>query len=146
MSEATIKHLATELAGWHYDLVRSSERNLTKRWPGGMMQQIDPKIFVKTYPTIKDFLKGRMHGRKIERYGKVSWVDTGEITMGPPAYLMFYEAARLMLVDMLGRPDTPEYRKKQLYDAIVEDREKQLKQERMRIKSPAIPQRKAIGG
>ena len=64
--------------------------------------------------------------------------------MGVPGHMFFYEIARQMLVQMLGRDDVSEHRKKQVYDSIMEDREKQLKQERMRIKSPAIPQRKAI--
>ena len=85
MSEATIKNLAIELAGMHYDFVRShehSDENLTARWPGGMVQEIDPLIFSHTYPTLKDFLTGRKHGRKVENYGAVSWEDTGQITMG----------------------------------------------------------------
>ena len=147
MSEATIKNLAIELAGMHYDFVRShecSDEKLTARWPGGMVQQIDPLIFSHTYPTLKDFLIGRKHGRKVENYGAVSWEDTGQVTMGVPGHMFFYEIARQMLVQMLGQGDISEHRKKQVYDAITEDREKQLKQERMRIKSPAIPQRKAM--
>lgn len=149
MSEATIKNLAVELAGMHYDFVRShedSKEGLTARWPGGMVQQIEPLIFSKTYPTLKDFLIGRKHGRKVESYGEVSWEDTGQVTMGVPGHMFFYEIARQVLVQMLGREDVSDHRKKQVYDAIMEDREKQLKQERMRVKPLGIPQRKSIGG
>lgn len=148
MTEATIKHLATELAGTHYDFVRSHEQdseNLTARWPGGTVQKIEPRLFCKTYPTLKDYLAGRKHGRKVERFGAVYWEDTGEITQGAPAYLFFYEIARQMLVQMLGRPDVSEDRKRQIFEAIKEDREKQLRDEARMIKSPSIPQAKFLG-
>jgi hypothetical protein len=150
MTERTIKHLAIELAGKFYDTVRSAEKagekvQIRQSSTGRTLQQIDPRAFGKTFPTEKDYIAGRRHGRvKHQRDGSVFWVDTGEVYEDTPGWLHWYDMARQMLVEMLGRPDISEHRKKQIFDAIVEDREKQMKQEAMLIKSPQITQRHSL--
>ena len=150
MTERTIRHLAVELAGEFYDTVRSAEKagekvQIRKASTGRTLQQIDPLAFGKTFPTVKDYLAGRRHGRvKHLPNGMVHWVDTGEVTEDTPGWMHWYDAARQNLVEMLNRPDIDERRKQQIMDALVEDREKQLKNEAMMIKSPQITQRRFI--
>src|SRR5215831_17639574 len=109
LAERTIRSVARAFAAEYYDFVRCHENcgeKLHTRWPGGMTQKVDPKLFCKTYPKLKDYLAGHKHGRKVERLGNVYWEDTGEITEGVPAELFFYDMARQAIVQMLGRPGT----------------------------------------
>lgn len=147
MVERTIAHTARELAGQFYDFVRSAEGSndkvqISKR--GRVLLQIDPKAFGKTYPTVKDYLAGRKHG-KLERLadGTVRHIDDGSIRMDTPGWLHFYDQARTLLVQTLANPGTHDNIKGGIYDAIIEDREKQMMQ-RPGF-SPKINQRKLPG-
>jgi hypothetical protein len=125
LTERTIKNLAVELAAQSYDFIRSHEKTGEKvdmRWGGKTFSTIDPLAFGRKFPTFKHWLNA-----------------------DPPCWMHFYEMARQMLVAMLNRPDVPEHRKQQIMDALVEDREKQQKQEAMNIKSPKITQRHSLG-
>lgn len=149
MVERTIQHYARELAGAFYDTVRSAESQdekvqISKR--GRVLLQIDPKAFAKTFPTVKDYLAGRRHGH-VEHLpdGTVRHVDDGTVSMDTPGWLHWYDAARAQLTEMLGRPDVHENIKKGIYEALLEDREKQLKQETRGQQSPNITQRRVNG-
>jgi hypothetical protein len=150
MTERTIRALAVELAGQFYDTVRSAEKagekvHIRRASTGRAIQQIDPTAFGKTYPRLRDYLAGTKYGTvKHLPNGAVVHVNDGRIDHGPPGWMHWYDAARQMLVEMLARPDIDERRKEQIMDALVEDRDKQHKQEEKMIKSPAIPQRRFI--
>jgi hypothetical protein len=150
MTERTIRALAVELAGQFYDTVRSAEKagekaHIRRASTGRAVQQIDPTAFGKTYPKLRDYLAGTKYGTvKHLPNGAVFHVDDGRVTPGTPGWMHWYDTARQMLVEMLGRPDIDERRKEQIMDALVEDRGKQHKQEEMMIKSPQIPQRRHI--
>lgn len=147
MAERTIAHLARELAGTFYDHVREAESagdkvQMAKR--GRVFLEIDPKLFAKTFPTVRDYLRGRRHGR-IDRdwkTGRVSYVDDGSVTMSTPGWLYWYDQARQMLTVMLGRPDIHDNVKQGIYAALLEDREKELKQ---RMPGPHVTQRHVLG-
>ena len=146
MVERTIQHYARELAGIFYDTVRSAEDadlkvQISQR--GRVLLQIDPKAFAKTFPTVKDYLAGRRHGH-IQHLpdGTVRHIDDGTVSMDTPGWLHWYDAARQLLTQMLGRPDIDENLKKGIYEALIEDREKQLNQEARGQQGPNITQRK----
>ena len=133
MSERTIQHTARELAGEFYDVVRAAESKDEKvqiSQRGRIYLQVDPKAFGKTYPTVKEYLAGRKHGR-IERLpdGTVLHIDDGTVTQDTPGWRHWYDQARQMLVQMLNNPGTHENIKRSIMDALIEDREKQLKAE-----------------
>lgn len=147
MTERTIEHMARELAGQFYDLVRSAEDSGEKvqiERRGHVLLRIDPHAFRKSFPTVKDYLTGRRFGRT-ERLpdGTVRFVE-GPARMVAPAWLHFYDQARQILTTMLGDPATHPNIKAAIYDALMEDRTKQLKQEAAGIKGPKIPQRKSL--
>jgi hypothetical protein len=145
MTERTIQHYARELAGIFYDMVRSAEDadlkvQISQR--GRVLLQIDPKAFGKTFPTVKDYLAGRQHGRTEQLSdGTVHHVDDGTITMDTPGWLHWVDQARQHMTEMLGRPDVHENIKKGIYEALIEDREKQLQQEARGQQGPNITQR-----
>lgn len=143
MVERTIRNLAKELAGQFYDMTRGSEDSdekvqIEKR--GRIFLKIDPKLFAKTYPTVKDYIAGRRHGR-IQRQldGTVRHVADGTVTQEAPGWAHWYDMARQMMVAMLANPTTHDNIKSGIVDALVEDREKQLKQKPHQ--SPNITQR-----
>jgi hypothetical protein len=145
MTERTIRNLAVELAGQFYDMTRSAEERGDKvyiKHRGRTIQTIEPRIFGKTFPKLKDYITGRRHGT-IQHLpnGVVRHIDDGRIYEDTPGWAHWYDNARQMLVAMLARPDVDERRKEQIAEAIKEDREKQLKQEAMMIKPAAITQR-----
>jgi hypothetical protein len=160
MVERTIQHYARELAGAFYDTVRSAEDADVKvqvSQRGRVLLQIDPKAFAKTFPTVKDYLAGRRHGRTEHLPdGTVKFVPFTEwsalydrcpicnrlVIEDTPGWLHWYDAARAQLTEMLGRPDVDENFKKGIYEALIEDREKQLQQEVRGQQGPNITQRK----
>jgi hypothetical protein len=150
MVERTIEHTARELAGVFYDTVRSAESldhkvQISRR--GRIYLQIDPLAFRKTYPHVRDYIAGRKHGR-VERdaeKGTVKHIDDGSVTMGTPGWMFWYDAARQQLVAMLANPMTHENIKAAITDALIEDREKQFKQEAAGGLPANIPQRRVIG-
>jgi len=149
MTERTIQHHARELAGIFYDSVRSAEDadekvQISRR--GRILLQIDPKAFRKTYPTVKDYIAGRRHGR-IQRAldGAIIHIDDGQVYQDTPGWMFWYDAARGQLVEMLNQPNLSEHLKNGIFEALKEDREKQLKQEAAGIRSPNITQRHVIG-
>lgn len=133
MSERTIQHMARELAGAYYDMVRSAEDadekvQISKR--GRIYLQIDPKGFAKTYPTVRDYLAGRQHGRMEHLIdGTVRHIADGSITQTTPGWRHFYAKARAQLTSMLMMPNVHDNLKEGIYKALIEDREKQLKAE-----------------
>jgi hypothetical protein len=146
VTERTIEHQARELAGAFYDTVRSAEDadekvQISRR--GRVYLQIDPKAFRKTYPTVRDYLAGRKHGytqRKSD--GTVVHIDDGKVRQGTPGWMHFYDSARGQLTQMLGMPHVHENLKRGIYDALLEDREKQLKQAARGQKPLNVTQRK----
>jgi hypothetical protein len=152
MTEATIRSYAKDLAGTFYDAVRSAEslgEKVQIQRRGRVYMNIDPKAFAKTYPTLKDYMRGVKHGRTERKLGgTVIHIDDGSQTMDTPGWLFWYDAARKQLTEMLGMAHVSEHMKKAIFKAIIEDREKQLKQEgdgTDRIFSPKITQRTQIG-
>ena len=150
MTERTIQHTARELAGQFYDMVRSAESQDEKvqfRKRGRIVLQIDPKVFAKTFPTVKDYLAGRRHGH-MERSpdGVIRHVDDGTMSLDTPGWMYFYDQARKMLVEMLNSPTTHENVKAGIVAALIEDREKQMKADQHHLLSPKIPQRRFLAG
>lgn len=99
MTEATIRTLAIKYANTYYDMNQRSEK------------------FRKAYPKPLNYVQGIMH------------LPDGSRTQGKPAWLHFVNLARSTLVEMLAKPDevvSPTLKEK-IMDALVEDREKQLK-------------------
>jgi hypothetical protein len=145
MTERTIRSLAKELAAQFYDMTRCAEGAGEKvhiQHRGRTLQTIEPGLFAKTYPTEKDYLVGRRHGR-IETLpsGVVRHVDDGSITPTVPGWAHWYDQARQMLVAMLANPTTHENLKEGIMAALVEDREEQYRQQELRIKPAGITQR-----
>lgn len=123
MTERTLRAMAKELSAEFYEQKRSGKfrspdaltnARMLKQMPNGTAVEITVQVpFKQAYPNAKLF-------------SKAHWP-------------LFVEPARQCLIAMLGMPDavvTPE-RKKQIYDAIIEDRENQLKQDARR--SPLTP-------
>jgi hypothetical protein len=160
MVERTIQHYARELAGIFYDFVRSAEDadfkvQVSQR--GHVLLQIDPKAFGKTFPTVKDYLAGRRHGRTEPLPdGTVKFVPFTEwsalydrcpicnklVIEDTPGWLHWVDPARQHMTEMLGRSDVHENIKRGIYEALIEDREKQLEQEARGQQGPNITQRK----
>jgi hypothetical protein len=150
VTERTIRSLAKDLAGQFYDSVRSAETNITKvqiEQRGRVLLQIDPVAFGKTFPTLKDYLEGTRHGvtRHDWEHGTVTHVDDGKIYHDVPGWAHWYDMARQLLVQMLNDPNTHANLKQAIMDALLEDREKQLKQEEAGQQPVSIPQRHHIG-
>ena len=143
MTERTIEHHARELAGIFYEGVRAAESRDEKvqiSQRGRILLNIEPRLFAKTYPTLKDYIAGRKHGRE-ERFpdGSIRHVDDGSVRIDTPGWLHWYKAAREQLVAMLAMPQVHENLKAAIYEALKEDREKELKQTDPRL-SPNITQ------
>lgn len=112
MTEATIKAMAKELAGEFYEAKRSGKfrkgdnlvkaRTLVKdERTGQYREKIVLVPFRKAFPTV-------------DRYVEAWW----------PFYV---ETAKQCLVGLLRNPGTGDYMKKCIYDALVEEKEKELK-------------------
>lgn len=146
--ERTISHLARELAGQFYEFVRAREdsgERVQIEQRGRILLRVDPKAFAKTYPTVKDYLAGRRHGRmRRTPDGCVFHVEDGAARLDTPGWLFWYDMARQMLVATLANEGTHEHIKQGIAAALIEDREKQLKQQAAGIKSPQISQRAFI--
>ncbi len=134
MTERTIRSIAKKLAGEFYNLTRTSESKdhrvqLEER--GRVFLDIDPKLFAKSFPTVDDYLIGRRHGRMQRNWitGQVRHIDDGQIYQDRPGWTYWYDKARKCAVEMLRRPEINDNLKSAIMDALVEDREKQLKQE-----------------
>lgn len=156
MTERTIRSLAKELAAVMYEDActarkRGEKLEFRDAVTNRLLRVIEPELFLKTYPTLKDYWAGRKHGRmesKIESSGvQVSFhVDDGSITKGAPGWAFHYKRARDRLVRMLGLPDTVVHpqMKEAIAKALIEDREKQLEHEYLGSASPfwdpGIPQ------
>lgn len=149
MTERTIQHVARELAGEFYDFVRSAESRSERvqiQQRGRTFLDIDPKLFAKTYPTVKDYISGTKHGRMQRNWitGKIRHVDDGKVYADTPGWMFWYEMARQRCVELLNHPDVNERMKLAITDSIIEDREKQLAKEASGQPLPNIPQRKTL--
>lgn len=145
MTERTLRAIAMELAGTFYEFVRSAEDKVEIRHGGKTMQRIDPAAFRKSYPTEKDYLNGTRHGRTEHRPdGTVRFVDDGSVTHGLPAWVNFYDMARKQAVEMLSSPLVHDNLKEAISEALIEDREKQIKQEMDGIAPLSVAQRQTI--
>ena len=145
MTERTIEHVARELAGEFYDVVRSAESRdekvqISRR--GRVLLQIEPKLFAKTFPTVRDYLAGRRHGFMAAKPDGIRYhIDDGKVYQTTPGWLHFYDAARAKLTEMLGMGSIHDNLKKGIYDAILEDREKDLRAQ-LKGQTAKIPQRR----
>ncbi len=148
MTERTIRSLAKGLAANFYEMTRAAEGSGEKihmKFRGRTLQAIEPGIFAKTYPTMKDYLAGRRYG-VIEHLpnGVVRHIEDGSVTQVAPGWAHWYDHARQMCVAMLNEPGTDENLKEAIVRALVEDREEQLKLEARGLKPAAIPQRHSM--
>ena len=148
MTERTIQHVARELAGQFYDFVRSKEdgdEKVQMQQRGRILLQIDPKAFAKTFPTQKDYITGRHHGvmKRDWATGRV-WHEEGPVHQEVPGWMYWYDVARQRCVELLKSPDTHDNIKAAIMEALVEDREKQLRQEERGELPINIPQRKVF--
>ena len=147
MTEATIRSVAKEIAGEFYQFIRSAESRGEKHVQVSRGERallnIRPDVFGKTYPTVKDYLSGRRHGR-IGRTpeGSIYHIDDGSLQQDTPGWLYWYDMARQRLVEMLNRNDVTEHMKDRILEAIIEDREKELRQKPG--DSPNIAQRRHL--
>ena len=146
MVEQTIQHLARKLAGIEYERIRSCESLDEKaqfeiRGRAGIMT-IEAKAFGKMFPTVKDYIAGRYHGKLSDNNGVAFHVDDGSVTQETPCWMHYIDPARKYLAAMLGMPNVHENLKRAAYEALIEDREKQLKQEARGQQGPNITQRK----
>jgi hypothetical protein len=150
MTERTIEHIARELAGTFYDTVRSAESKDEKvqiRQRGRLLLQIDPKLFAKTFPTVKDYLSGTRHGQvqRAWQTGVTTHLDDGKIYQDYPGWMYWYDQARQIAVEMLSSSQIHENLKQAIMDALIEDREKELKREADGGIPNNIPQRHNMG-
>ena len=148
MTEDTIRHMAKELAGQFYEMVRSAEslgEKVQVERRGRVMLKIDPRAFSRTFPTVDDYMIGRRHGLlQRHRDGTVTHVDDGTVRMTTPGWMYWVAMARETLVSMLSQPLVHPNMKEAIAKALIEDREDQLKMEAARVKLPSIPQRRAL--
>lgn len=149
MTERTIQHVARELAGEFYDFVRAAEsrdERVQIQQRGRTLLDIDPKAFGKTFPTVKDYIAGRRHGKMQRNWlsGQVRHVDDGKVYADTPGWMYWYEMARQRCVEMLNHDTVQPHLKAAILDSIIEDREKQLAQEGRGQLPAAIPQRKTL--
>jgi hypothetical protein len=150
MTERTIRSIAKEFAGEFYDFTRSKEDGDHKvqfMQRGRLLLQIDPKAFAKSFPTVKDYIAGRQHGytKKDPGTGAVTHIDDGKIYQITPGWAHWYDLARKRAVEMLASPLVHENLKRGIYDALLEDREKQERQKLRHQPFTPIHQRHHIG-
>lgn len=110
MTERTIRHLAKELAGKFYEQKRSdrfrSKDSLTRarrlvQHPDGRHEEVIVVVpFFQAYPDARTFVKAH--------------------------WPLFVEPARQCMVTMLALKGVHDNMKRGIYDALLEDREKQL--------------------
>lgn len=141
MTERTIRSIAKELAGQFYEFTRAAEskdQRVQLEERGRVFLDIDPKLFAKSYPTLADYLAGRRHGRMQRNWitGKVWHVDDGRVYADKPGWVLWYDKARKCAVEMLNKPEVHENLKSAIMDALIEDREKQLKNETSQVHNP----------
>lgn len=147
MTEATIRSVAKELAGQFYEFVRGAEsrgeKSVQLKRGERAFLYIRPDVFGKTFPTAQDYLTGKRHGR-IGRTpeGSIYHIADGSIQQETPGWLYWYDMARQRLIEMLNRGDVTAHMKERIFEAIIEDREKEFKQ--APGQSPDITQRKHL--
>ena len=149
MTERTIQHVARELAGEFYDFVRSAEsrdERVQIQQRGRIMLDIDPKAFGKTFPTVKDYIAGRRHGKMQRNWisGQIRHVDDGKIYQDTPGWMYWYEMARQRCVEMLNNNDVQPHLKEAIFDSLLEDRHKELERKDKGLPLPNIPQRTTL--
>ena len=147
MTERTLQHMAREMAGEYYEFVRGAEGSAEKvqiQHRGLTLLQTDPKLFIKTYPTAKDYIAGQRHGRIHRNWesGQTVHIDDGKVYQDIPGWMHWYDMARQRAVEMLNNPSVHDNLKTAIAAAILEDREKQLRQEAEGKVPVNIPQRK----
>lgn len=99
MTEQTVRSVAKEIAGAFY------EESL--RTPG----------FRQAFPTLQHYMRGQ-------------WVQPdGSIKLYRPGWLHFVDTARKRMAQMLSERGTSEYLKYRIFDALIEDRNRQFKVE-----------------
>jgi hypothetical protein len=95
--EQTVRSVAKEIAAAFY------EESI--RSPG----------FRKAFPTLQHYMRGQ-------------WVQpNGSIKLYRPGWLHFVDTARKRMAMMLGESSTSEYLKYRIFDALIEDRNRQFK-------------------
>ena len=149
MTERTIQHIARELAGEFYDFVRSAESRGEKvqlQQRGRTLLVIDPLLFGKAYPTVKHYLAGHRCGQVNRDWesGTTTHINDGKVYQDTPGWLYWYDLARQRAVEMLNSSSVHDNLKAAIMDAVIEDREKQLKQEGEGRLPVNIHQRKAL--
>jgi hypothetical protein len=150
MTERTIRAIAKEFAGEFYDFTRSKEDSDEKvqfMQRGRILLQIDPKAFAKSFPKVGDYIAGRRHGytKKNPETGAVTHIADGKIYSITPGWAHWYDLARKRAVEMLASPLVHQNLKDGIMAALVEDREKQLKQEAAGQPFDLVPQRHHMG-
>ena len=108
--ERTIRNMAKEAAGAQYELIR---KDTAARRRIKIEKGIDPDLFFKTFPTATDYISGRYH------------LPDGRIMAGTPGWMHYIENARNALSKMLAKDSVHDNVKSAIYDALIEDRQKQ---------------------
>ncbi len=154
MTERTLRAIAKELAAEMYENIRSAgdrgkKFEVRDAQTGHVLRRIEPELFFKTFPTLKDYLAGRYHGRMKRKFESRDvqanyHVDDGLVHRGMPGWTFHYERARDRAFKMLAMPDDVVHpnMKEALFAAITEDREQQIQQEMQGQKPASIPQRR----
>lgn len=99
MTEQTVRSVAKEIAGAFYE---ESQRS---------------HAFRQAFPTLQAFMRGQWHQ------------PDGSIKLYRPGWMHFVDTARKRMAQMLGEKGTTEYLKYRIFDALIDDRNRQFKAE-----------------
>lgn len=115
--------------------VERTLRSMAKEYAGAFyaMNERSPK-FRAAYPSVRAYLRGRQ------------LLPNGKVQLERPNWLHFVQLARQSMVHMLGLPDgqVSPAMKAAIFEALVEDREKQLKEDAAGTKRATVPQRMVL--
>ena len=98
-------------------MTEQTVRSVAKEIAGAFYDQNRTPGFRQAFPTLKAFNRGQWHQ------------PDGSIKAYRPGWLHFVEPARRRLAQMLGDPATSDYVKNAIFNALIEDRNRQFKQE-----------------
>lgn len=146
MTERTIRSVAKALAEKCYEMTRVVESMGPRaQWKRGerAFLDIDPLTFGKLFPTADDYISGRCHGRLGRTFaGQIYHIDNGTVSQVEPGWMHFVALAKEQLAARLSDPNTPDHRKEQIFDALLEEHENGQRADPRRIRH--ITQRKSL--
>ena len=96
-------------------MTEQTVRSVAKEIAGAFYEGNRTPGFRQAFPTLKHFMRGQ-------------WVQPdGSIKLYRPGWMHFVDTARKRMAIMLGENTTSEYLKYRIFDALIEDRDREYK-------------------